>query len=62
MPTGRDVDALQIEKAIQVAEYEHVAAMITPTSATHRRGAHQLYESLGYDGNGVRFKKWLRAE
>ncbi len=24
MPTGRNVDALQIEKAIQIVEYEHV--------------------------------------
>jgi GNAT superfamily N-acetyltransferase len=35
------------------------AAMVTLTSAAHRREAHKFYESLGYDGNGVRFKKWL---
>src|SRR5262245_22327622 len=37
------------------------AAMVTLTSAAHRREAHKFYESLGYDGKGVRFKKWLRT-
>jgi GNAT superfamily N-acetyltransferase len=35
------------------------AVMVTLTSGAHRREAHKFYESLGYDGNGVRFKKWL---
>ena len=38
------------------------AAVVTLTSAAHRREAHKFYESLGYDGNGVRFKKWLIAK
>jgi GNAT superfamily N-acetyltransferase len=38
------------------------AAMVTLTSAAHRREAHRFYESLGYEGNGVRFKKWLSAQ
>jgi GNAT superfamily N-acetyltransferase len=37
------------------------AAMVTLTSAAHRREAHKFYESLGYDSNGIRFKKWLRV-
>jgi GNAT superfamily N-acetyltransferase len=35
------------------------AGMVTLTSGSHRREAHKFYESLGYDGNGVRFKKWF---
>jgi GNAT superfamily N-acetyltransferase len=38
------------------------AVMVTLTSAAHRHEAHKFYEALGYDGNGIRFKRWLKSD